>query len=246
VRQLIDGAANVPSLSQEVEQAQLKSRIGGTANALFYYLFISTLINAAATALGRRLVRDEADVLQYEGVPGEVILEMASFKPSASITVRLDKPAGLAQKGGEGSVPAGKEERLLDSGDKVRKQSGHPDQHTRRDQNNGSLIERSGVAVREVVRMADGALTGGRSASGNELPPGGMLAAAAVAPDGVSPARRVSMVPLVYFSDLIFGRSEWVLRCRVEEDGTMRWKSKNGGFTSEWVSHTVTQGGPPR
>jgi hypothetical protein len=72
-----------------------------------------------------------------------------------------------------------------------------------------------------------------------------MLADAASAPDRISARRTVWMLPMLYATDLLFGKSKWVLRCRVEEDGTMRWKSQIGMYSSEWVSRTTAvQGGP--
>ena len=36
------------------------------------------------------------------------------------------------------------------------------------------------------------------------------------------------------------GRSEWLLRCRVTEDGAMRWKSSSGMWSSEWNTRNVS------
>jgi len=244
VRSLLDGAASVPSVVAEVKRTQQRVRSGVTVNAILLYLIASGVLNAGAAELAKRLVGDEANELLAEGISGEVVLQMTSFSPSASLSVRLDQPVALEDEDEDGDAP------VSSSGrpplDLERRRSPEPTMTEDYQRARTSLNERLLSAVRDVARLADSAMPNGARVRDGELTPGGVVSAAVAAPDGVSPARRVTMVPLIYVTDLLLGRSEWVLRCRVEDDGSMRWKSKMGVWTSEWVTLTAVgaAGGP--
>jgi hypothetical protein len=231
VRQLLGAADTVPSLAAEVQQSQQRSWRGRLETPIFLYLFLSSLVNAYVTVLGKRLVRSEADFIREQGASGEVSLEMVSFTPTASLKLRLDRPTDAAVTGDDASD--GNE-------DDERRDGRLPDRPNEQTERSPAVLERLAVAV------FDGGWVADRLGATDPLAPGGMLAEAAAAPDGLSANRTVPVMPMLYITDLLFGKSKWVLRCRVEEDGTMRWKSQIGIYTSEWVSRTIVVQGRPR
>lgn len=234
VRQLLDAADTVPSLAAEVQQSQRRSWRGRVETPVFLYLFLSSLVNAYVTVLGKRLVRGEADLLRDQGSSGEVTLEMVSFTPTASLKLLLDRPADAAVPAADAS--AADDERR----DGRWSDAAVAERPAERTERSPPALERLAVAI------FDGGWVANRLGGTTGSPPGGMLAEAASAPDGLSASRTVAVMPMLYLTDLLFGKSKWLLRCRVEEDGTMRWKSQIGIYTSEWVSRTTVVQGRPR
>jgi hypothetical protein len=229
------------TLSHAAETQQPQRRMWANRINLFayYYLLPTLLINCYITALGERLVQGEAGLLREQGLSGEVTLEVVSFTRTVTLTLLLDQPASAA----------------ADIEDEERCGAGWPEVVKRPPrymsfevyERRLSWIERTGKALFDGGGIA--AWLGLPDPNAKSPSHAGLLAEAAADPHRQFQASlTVPMLPMLYVTDLIFGRSKWELRCWVDKKGRVLFRSHIGWFQRYWITlqetETVVQDGP--